>query len=198
MFDLQDNLMIVSLCVFQCNAFTDFSDIDTFDTTNTTGRLSGKAVCCNQAGASTQKFQLFTNRKQATISFYVKTCTGCHGVLFSYTVKRAFVLDYNGQLSILYGRKNNYDTGIELEDNVWYQLVMTYTRKGRDLILYVFNEERGKNPQIYRVERLAGSNPFENNGDLSLGKFQISEEDPAWKKTDTFVGCFDSLGFVDL
>lgn len=127
--------------------------------------------------------------------FYVKTCTGCHGVIFSYTVKRPFSLDYDETLLIYYGRNSVWDSEIELIDNVWYQIVITYSKKLKKMQLFVFEENSDQNPELYTIHPFR-KNPFVNGGDLSLGRFQISQDIKKWKKTDGFVGCYDSLGFA--
>jgi hypothetical protein len=175
----------------------DFSDINYFDTTNTTNKVSGNALCCNSASGSYKNFQLFSDKpSDVTIMFYLKTCTGCHGVIFSYKKKIPFSLDYNdGTIVIWYGKNSKWDSDIELKDNEWHQIVLTWSKSLRRMVLYVFNENTGNKPQIYTIENFKNK-PFLNGGSLSLGKFQISQVVPKWKKIDAFVGCFDSLGFA--
>jgi len=174
----------------------DFGDNDYLDITDTSGRDSGYAVCCNSASASAEKFYLFNKgSSETTISFYVKTCTDCHGIIFSYTDKKPFSLDYvDGKLEISYGKDDTMPTDIEIKDNVWYQIVVTWAKNLKKVNLYVFEENGSNNPQIHSEKFL--KNPFKPGGALSLGKFQISQEEKKWKKTDSFVGCFDALGFA--
>lgn len=176
----------------------DFNDNNYLDTTDTTGLDSGYAICCNSASASVEKFFLFDKvTNEATISFYVKTCTDCHGIIFSYTVKKPFSLDYmNGALVLSYGKANTWKTNIKLKDNVWYNIVITWAKRLKKINLYVFEENGASNPMTYSVEFT--KNPFKPGGALSLGKFQISQEESKWKKTDSFVGCFDALGFASV
>ena len=95
-----------------------------------------------------------------------------------------------------YGQEYEWKTGIELNDNEWHQISLTYSRKAKQIVLYVFNENDGNTPKVYEVKKFRKANPFRNGGSLSLGKFQISKETNGWKKTDSFVGCFDSLVFA--
>lgn len=127
--------------------------------------------------------------------FYLKTCTGCHGVILSYKNKKPFSLDYNDGTIVIWWGKTNWDSGIQLKDNEWYQIVLTWSKSLKRLVLYVFNENTGNKPEIYTVDQFKNL-PFKNGGSLSLGKFQISQTIPKWKKVDSFVGCYDSLGFA--
>lgn len=167
------------------------------DSTDISDKVSGSAICCNSASASVTSFQLFDDStSETTISFYLKTCAGCYGVIFSYNNKKPFSLDYNGKLSVYYGKKE-WKSEIKLLDNIWYQIVLSYSEQLRRLDLYVFNNYNKINPESedFTIE-FNEPNPFENGGDLSLGKFQVSQEIKKWKKTDSFVGCYDSLGFA--
>ena len=121
----------------------DFGDNDYLDITDTSGRDSGYAVCCNSASASAEKFYLFNKgSSETTISFYVKTCTDCHGIIFSYTDKKPFSLDYvDGKLEISYGKDDTMPTDIEIKDNVWYQIVVTWAKNLKKVNLYVFEEK---------------------------------------------------------
>lgn len=142
-------------------------------------------------------FQLFDNStEEVTISFYLKTCAGCHGVILSYTRKKPFSLDFDETIFVYDGRDNKWDTGIQLMDNVWYQIVLTYSNKLREITLYVFSVQNATYPGVFKIGNFSKNNPFTNGGDLSLGKFQVSQEIKKWKKKDSFVGCFDSLGFA--
>ncbi|XP_060596109.1 uncharacterized protein LOC132750181 [Ruditapes philippinarum] len=181
-----------------CSSDADFGNDEFIDNTDVTDKDSGLAICCNSASANTKNFRLFdVSTKEITISFYLKTCTGCHGVIFSYVKKTPFSLDYNdGELIMYYGQDYEWRTGIELFDNKWHQIVLTYSRKAKKIVLYVFNENSGNTPTVYKVEKFREANPFRNGGSLSLGKFQISQETNGWKKTDSFVGCYDSLVFA--
>lgn len=181
--------------LFQCSVGTDFASVEYFDNTNVTNKASGLAICCNSASASSRSVHLFGSTEEATVSFYVKTCSGCHGVIFSYKKGKAFSLDYNSTVIINYGRDMVWNSGISLDDNVWYQLVITFSRPLKELTLYAFNELTGNVPKIYSVFNF-NETPFRNGGSLSLGKFQISQAVPRWKKVDSFVGCFDMLGFA--
>lgn len=182
--------------VFQCTADMDFSNTNYFDKTNTTNKASGYALCCNSASGSYKKFKLFNDKaKEATIMFYLKTCAGCHGVIFSYKKKTPFSLDYNDGTVVIWWGKTSWDSGIQLKDNEWYQIVLTWSKSLKRLVLYVFNENTGNKPEIYTVDKF-NNLPFINGGSLSLGKFQISQKIPKWKKVDSFVGCYDSLGFA--
>lgn len=190
--------MVLFNFVLQCTKTMDFGSDDYFDTTNTTGRDSGYAVCCNSASASNDDFHLFDKvTNEATISFYLKTCKDCHGIVFSYTVKKPFSLDYiGGKLELSFGKDQTWKSGIEIKDNVWYQIVVTWAKRLKKVHLYVFEENGTNNPQIYSFT--FKNNPFKPGGALSLGKFQISQEEKKWKKTDSFVGCFDALGFASV
>lgn len=182
----------------QCSADVDFSSEDYIDSTDISMKVSGSALCCNSASASIPSFKLFdSSTKEVTISFYLKTCSGCDGVIFSYTKSKPFSLDFiNNQIVIFFGKDKSWETQIELQDNKWYQIVFTYSRKAKTIVLYVFSEESGNTPQVYTITKFKEGNPFTNGGSLSLGKFQISKEIKGWKKTDSFVGCYDSLGFA--
>ncbi|XP_053400320.1 uncharacterized protein LOC123558658 [Mercenaria mercenaria] len=180
-----------------CSVDTDFSTDYFIDNTDVSNKVSGSAICCNSASASVTSFQLFdSSSEEATISFYLKTCTGCHGVIFSYTRKKPFSLDFSGTVVIYYGKNDKWDSGIKLLDNVWYQIVLTYSKQLKKINLYVFSIHNSTNPETFTVENFNNKNPFVNGGDLSLGKFQVSQEIRKWKKIDSFVGCYDSLGFA--
>lgn len=180
--------------LFQCSSGVDFSNDEYLDTTNTDDKDAGLAICCNSASASSREFQL-VDGDEATMSFYVRTCTGCHGIIFSYTKKKPFSLDYiNGKLELSYGKDKTWKTDIAIKDNVWYQMVLTWSNRLKKIQLYVFEENGTNNPQLYSAK--LKKNPFKKGGYLSLGKFQISPEEKKWKKTDNFVGCFDAVGFA--
>lgn len=181
---------------FQCSVDTDFSIDDFIDNTEISNKVSGSAICCNSASASCSSFQLFDpSRKEATIMFYLKTCTGCYGVIFSYKKQKPFSLDFNGNITIFFGKNNKWESEIELLDNVWYQIVLTYSKKLKLITLYVFSEDNGDIPQVFKIKKF-NQNPFVNGGTLSMGKFQVSQAIKKWKKSDSFVGCYDSLGFA--
>jgi len=68
--------------------------------------------------------------------FYVKTCTGCHGVVFSYKApkKAPFSLDYdNGVLQLSFGKANTWPSQITLEDNVWNFVAITWSRRLKEV-----------------------------------------------------------------
>jgi hypothetical protein len=85
---------------------------------------------------------------------------------------------------------------IRLSDNIWYQIVLSYSKQLRRIDLYVFNIYNKTSPEVFTINDFKAANPFVNGGDLSLGKFQVSQEIKKWKKLDSFVGCYDSLGFA--
>lgn len=174
------------------------------DNTNVAGKDSGMAICCSNAGASIESFQLFdTLTKETTISFYMKTCTGCHGVIFSYKKQKPFSLDFiDEKIVMYYGKDSEWNTNITLSDNIWYQFVLTYSKAEKLIKLYVLTEntEEIGDPLIetYSISNFNQPNPFKNNGQLSFGKFQISQKLKKWKKADKFVGCYDTFGIANM
>lgn len=173
------------------------------DNTDVSGKDSGMAICCSNAGASIKSFLLFDpNTKQMTISFYLKTCTGCHGVIFSYKKQKPFSLDFiDDKIVIYYGKYYEWNTNITLSDNIWYQIVFTYSKRDKFIRLYVLTENTDdiEKPlmKYYQIEKFDYPNPFKNDGKLSFGKFQISQEIKKWKKADKFVGCYDTFGIAN-
>lgn len=128
--------------------------------------------------------------------FYLKTCSGCHGVIFSYKKQKPFSLDFYGNITIFYGRNSKWDSNIQLLDNVWHQIVLTYSKSAKRITLYVIREDNRDIPEVFTIEQFTQPNPFVNGGDLSMGRFQVSQDIKKWKKADSFVGCYDSLGFA--
>lgn len=149
------------------------------------------------AGFGGKNFQLFNGEEMTTI-FYLKTCTNCHGVVFSYILPGSppFSIDYTGAgLVLSYGPKMSYPTGIKLKDNVWHMLALTYSLRLKEVQLVVFFQDRAPTPDVFKINPFQ-KQPFKAGGILSLGKFQISSVVPKWQKPDKFVGCYDSLGFA--
>ena len=107
------------------------------------------------------------------------------------------MLRYNGTIIINYGSRHEWDTNLDLEDNVWYQIILSWSARFQRLNIYLLREESKNGLELYRVKDFPDdTNPFKNGGSLSLGKFQVIEDEPGWKTKDKFVGCFDSLAFA--
>ncbi|KAH3879983.1 hypothetical protein DPMN_003895 [Dreissena polymorpha] len=182
----------------KCTLSADFSNEDYFDDSDITNKDSGYALCCNNANVVSNNFKLF-NGKETTIMFYLKTCTGCHGVVFSYKVEEnaPISLDYiDNALEISHGQQDTYKSNIKLDDNVWHFVALTWSKRLKEMNLFVFRESTGTVPKVYSMKQFK-KEPFMTGGQLSLGKFQVSQAEKKWKKADSFVGCFDTLGFAD-
>jgi len=61
--------------------------------------------------------------------------------------------------------------------------------------LYVRSSRAGSSLQSFQV-RPFNHKVFVAGGAISIGKFQISQKEKKWKKTDNFVGCYDNIGFA--
>ncbi|WAR26299.1 hypothetical protein MAR_012003 [Mya arenaria] len=175
----------------------DFSSSDYFDISNVAGKESGYALCCSDASVNAKQFQLF-NDDELTVSFYLKSCPDCYGVVFSYKANNEVPISLDNMkngLEISYGKKKTYRSDIQLEKNVWHFIALTWSKRLKEINLYVIAENKPSNPKTFKIEKFVGK-PFLKGGALSLGKFQISGQEKKWKKPNEFVGCYDSLGFA--
>ena len=129
-----------------------------------------------------------------TIELYVKTCTAaaCHGVIWSYAVKKTFAVWNRGTVVITYDDWT-WDTGADLEDNTWNQISVVWTKKGSKLEVYVFHSDGNIAKYATPSDAVLQPNPFSAKGKMSLGRWQPSRDDTGKHEHDAFVGCMDEL-----
>ena len=176
-------------------AGVNFGDPDFQDNTYIDGLAAGRTVCFSSSTLSLDLSPMIKTTLSMTFELYVKTCTGvgCHGVIFSYAVKKTFAVWNRGTVVITYDGFI-WDTGAVLEDDKWNQISVVWTKKSAKLEVYVYHSDGNIHKYATPPEenKLQG-NPFKKNGKMTLGRWQPAPGDTGEHANDTFIGCVDEL-----
>ena len=190
-----NELTNVFCIILQINALGANYDIPGFlDRTNINGLAADNTICFKSTSVMADLAPIIDKTRSISFELYVKTCAAasCHGVIFSYAVKKTFAVWHQGTVVITYDTFR-WDTGLELEDDKWNQISVIWTNSEKKLEVYVFNSQGSIIGRAEPEETLPTPNPFKFGGKMTLGGWQTASQESAQYINDKFRGCLDEL-----
>ena len=151
---------------------------------------AGLSLCFDHSSAIVQKPAFIKTETPLTFEFLIQSCDLCGGVLMAYTRSSTFYVTNEGSLKLVLNN-TEYDTELQLEDNQWNMLSITFHNVTYQIEVYLFDRTGTAERRLFKLDM----NPFKANGDLAFGAWipptDSSQFEPSYGKS--FTGCIDDI-----